>query len=489
MSWCSSRRSNVTPDYLAGFDRIGYRHLSVDQLVQLKAMDITPEFVRPSPAQAADADIDQAYRAEDVRHASTKRRLGGSSAPDAFPTNRLSIGRTRLARQGRLALGYPCSSKGELRAGIVHSRERPLLCSCAARPRSPGRPAPLQSAASRTTIYEAAFFAQYAPRTAYDIVQHVPGFQLDLGSTQSVNGSVDVRGFAGTAGNVVINGSRPSTKSETLDTTLEADPGPTRGSRRARSRRPLRLRLCGQEPGPQHRPVRCSRLRRERHGARDPALHRLRPAKSLGLRPHPQGPVDHQSFRRDRRTTSNSRKAPTRSTTPRQATSSSSGASTTSITTGIRSFGRLRARARPGRRVPHQCRAGSQAASTFTSAIASLRRTALRTTTIYTRTIDDPVFELGGDVTRPLAEGAIKFVALATRRKRDDVDRSVERNGLIEDGATVIGGFEQTIDARRNETIGRLSWTRSRPARLLVRSRRRGRLQHARRPHDLVRDR
>src|SRR4051812_3423057 len=68
------------------------------------------------------------------------------------------------------------------------------------------------------TIYDAAYFAQYAPRTAYDIMQHVPGFQLDLGSTQSATGSVDVRGFAGTAGNVVFNGSRPSTKSETLDT-------------------------------------------------------------------------------------------------------------------------------------------------------------------------------------------------------------------------------------------------------------------------------
>jgi hypothetical protein len=77
---------------------------------------------------------------------------------------------------------------------------------------------------SRTTSYDAAFFSQFAPRTALDIVDHVPGFQLDLGSTQSANGSVDVRGFAGTAGNVVINGARPSTKSETLNTTLQRIP-------------------------------------------------------------------------------------------------------------------------------------------------------------------------------------------------------------------------------------------------------------------------
>ena len=73
----------------------------------------------------------------------------------------------------------------------------------------------------------------------------------------------------------------------------------------------------------------------------------------------------------------------------------------------------------------------------------------------------DPVFELGGDVTRPLAEGALKFVALATRRKRHDFDQYVQRAGLIEDDAPVDGGFEQLVDARRNETIGRVSWTRS----------------------------
>ena len=33
-----------------------------------------------------------------------------------------------------------------------------------------------------------------------------------------------MRGFAGTAGNVVINGARPSTKSETIDTTLQRIP-------------------------------------------------------------------------------------------------------------------------------------------------------------------------------------------------------------------------------------------------------------------------
>ena len=85
------------------------------------------------------------------------------------------------------------------------------------------QPAPSSGRASRTTTYEAAFFTQYAPRTALDIVQRVPGFSLDLGNSQGANGQ-DVRGFAGTAGNVVINGARPSTKAETLDTTLSRIP-------------------------------------------------------------------------------------------------------------------------------------------------------------------------------------------------------------------------------------------------------------------------
>src|SRR3569833_3598526 len=76
---------------------------------------------------------------------------------------------------------------------------------------------------SRTTVYDAGFFAQYAPRSAYDIVRRIPGFTLDLGNSSAASG-VDVRGFAGTAGNIVLNGGRPSSKSETLDVLLSRIP-------------------------------------------------------------------------------------------------------------------------------------------------------------------------------------------------------------------------------------------------------------------------
>ena len=54
-------------------------------------------------------------------------------------------------------------------------------------------------------------------------------------------------------------------------------------------------------------------------------------------------------------------------------------------------------------------------------------------------------FELGGDVTRPLAEEAIKLVALATRTKRDQYDRS-----FVGGRAVPVGGFEQDVRDRKS---------------------------------------
>lgn len=67
-----------------------------------------------------------------------------------------------------------------------------------------------------------------------------------------------------------------------------------------------------------------------------------------------------------------------------------------------------------------------------------------------------PGYELSGDVTRPLAGGAIKFVALTNRRHRENLD-TVE----VRDDDEVVGGFEQGSESQNNETIGKVSWTRS----------------------------
>ena len=67
------------------------------------------------------------------------------------------------------------------------------------------------------TVYEAAYFSQFAPSNALQVVQRVPGFTLELGNQE-------VRGFGQAAGNVVINGQRPSSKSDTLETILARIP-------------------------------------------------------------------------------------------------------------------------------------------------------------------------------------------------------------------------------------------------------------------------
>lgn len=64
-------------------------------------------------------------------------------------------------------------------------------------------------------------------------------------------------------------------------------------------------------------------------------------------------------------------------------------------------------------------------------------------------------FEMGGDVTRPFAGGGLKLIGLATRRHRLN-----EEESLLGPGGTVGGGFAQNQDSQRNETVGRLVWTR-----------------------------
>ena len=60
--------------------------------------------------------------------------------------------------------------------------------------------------------YPPAFFAGQQVANAYEMLQRVPGFQLDTGDS--------VRGYEGAAGNVLIDGQRPSTKSDGLDQIL-----------------------------------------------------------------------------------------------------------------------------------------------------------------------------------------------------------------------------------------------------------------------------
>ena len=57
--------------------------------------------------------------------------------------------------------------------------------------------------------FEPTFFARFNPITAEDMVRQLPGFSLDEGA--------DLRGFGATAGNVLIDGQRPSSKTSLKD--------------------------------------------------------------------------------------------------------------------------------------------------------------------------------------------------------------------------------------------------------------------------------
>ena len=61
---------------------------------------------------------------------------------------------------------------------------------------------------SDSSIYPASFFNQYSPQNALEMIERLPGFSFDEGS--------DERGFGGNAGNVLIDGSRPTSKSSGL---------------------------------------------------------------------------------------------------------------------------------------------------------------------------------------------------------------------------------------------------------------------------------
>lgn len=317
---------------------------------------------------------------------------------------------------------------------------------------------PTNTTPSRTTSYDAAYFAQFAPRTALDIVNRVPGFTLDVGNNNNNGG--DVRGFAGVAGNVVINGARPSSKAESLDTTLaripaqrvvkvELGPGDVYGSDYAGKSQVLNIVLSAE--GGLDANVSASAARRYtgyiNTDIQGSVLYRRGPSSfnlSAGTGRNKQDEEgtdtvidtatgDLVEFRRKHNSYFN-----------RDPFIAGSWAMENGATKAIR----LNARWQPSRfDLTQRNRVTPDVGPQHDDSLFQHYRR--------------PVIELGGDITRPLADGAIKLVGLTTRRKRDDVDTYLARDALLDEGGTVVGGSEYRINAKRDETIGRLSWTRA----------------------------
>lgn len=67
-------------------------------------------------------------------------------------------------------------------------------------------------------VFQPAFFEAERPQSALDMVNRIPGFGIDEGD--------DVRGFGANAGNVLIDGARPTTKGQSLRDLLSRLPAP-----------------------------------------------------------------------------------------------------------------------------------------------------------------------------------------------------------------------------------------------------------------------
>lgn len=312
---------------------------------------------------------------------------------------------------------------------------------------------------SRTTTYDAAFFSQYAPRTALDIVQRIPGFTLDLGANNNNNGNgpVDIRGFAGVAGNVVINGQRPSTKSEPLDAYLgripasrvkrvEVGPGDLYGADYTGKSQVANLILIEGGGGL----TGTATVTGERHytGIVTPTG-----SGSISLSRGPStfniaGDTAYVDLTEEgadvvtdpatgdliefRRKVNN-----TRNYSPFISAS-------WSLDKGPTNSANLNIRYHFDRFNLHQTN------HVFPAEAAPHDDTLVEN-------YPTKIFELGGDVTRPFAGGALKFVGLASRQARRTLDESDVGNlGHTE----VVGGFQQLSKSQRNETLGRLTWSK-----------------------------
>lgn len=107
-----------------------------------------------------------------------------------------------------------------------------LLCApLAAQDREAALAAPA-APASAVETYPRTFFDRFYPQTALELLERVPGFSLDTGT--------ELRGFAGAAGNVLVDGERPTIKTGGLEDFLRRIPADaverievTRGAQRA----------------------------------------------------------------------------------------------------------------------------------------------------------------------------------------------------------------------------------------------------------------
>src|SRR3989344_5257579 len=101
-------------------------------------------------------------------------------------------------------------------AGAAFAGDEPQVAQAPV-PTGPISEAPLADAAQRgVLVFTPAFFLAQQPNTALDMVNRVPGFDLDDGT--------GARGFEGAVGNVLIGNARPASKNDTGSNVLSRTP-------------------------------------------------------------------------------------------------------------------------------------------------------------------------------------------------------------------------------------------------------------------------
>ncbi|HEX8570851.1 MAG TPA: TonB-dependent receptor [Caulobacteraceae bacterium] len=117
-----------------------------------------------------------------------------------------------LAQTGTPGQTEPAASPSQPPTATPQTERDEATGQNAAAPTPATAEAPAAAAGQGVLSYPASFFAASQPGTALDMIQRLPGFSFDSGD--------QVRGFGGAAGNVLIDGERPSAKAEGVDAVL-----------------------------------------------------------------------------------------------------------------------------------------------------------------------------------------------------------------------------------------------------------------------------
>ncbi len=308
----------------------------------------------------------------------------------------------------------------------------------------------IEDGGSGRIVYDAAFFAQFSPANALQMVQRVPGFTLESGSTE-------VRGFAQAAGNVVINGQRPSSKSDSLDTVLARIP----------ATRVLRVEVAsGNEFGSDYlsKPQVVNLILREEGGLAGTAEGRLTREYTGRILPRASAALVYTAGASTFNASLNYQLHNMQSETGfDRLIALPSGneiefrgkrsRNTEPFTVGALGWALEEA---PDRSAHINAKVSFDKWTLHDYGDVFQDTTELRDEYYF----EDHLwrtYELSGDITRPFAGGAMKLNALGTHRHRRNDDSF---DGTTPGGAP-LGGFYQDFDDYRDERVARLAWSRT----------------------------